>query len=124
MCGYTANKTVSVGEIKVTNEISYVESIGTKRVAKACYDPGKGVRRIWARWFPSDTGNRKRMYLESAGLGRSGIQGKEDGWKGAVKDQATVLNPDDQEHGSALRKIRKSRRRTGLSVLFSSGEER
>lgn len=63
------------------------------------------------------------MYLESTGIGRFGIQGNEDG-RGQSKDQATVLNLDDQKNGSALMKIGKSRGRTGPFVLFSSGEER
>lgn len=37
-------KMVSLGNIKASNEISYVKSRGTKSVTKVCNNPEKGIR--------------------------------------------------------------------------------
>lgn len=46
VCGCTTNKTVPLGDVKVTNKITYVESIEREHVTKACNNPEKGGRRV------------------------------------------------------------------------------
>lgn len=74
---WATNKIVPLGDVKITNEISYVES----SVTKTCNNPEKGIRRVRTRWLPDDSGNGKvTLFLESIGLGnRYGIWGNEEG---------------------------------------------
>lgn len=76
---------------------------------------------------PGDSGNGEVMLcLEPTGFGnRLGIQSNEEG-RGELKDQAIVLNLDDQKNPnkSVLIKLVKSKGRTVHFVLFSSGKER